>query len=392
MGPGKYRVEIDVRIGGKRHRPSKLIETELTGKQLKALQLTVETDLEHELRVKLDDPEALLDFTLRDLYKWYIERKNLQQRSKEYYTDYMENRTIEFFKNKKVRKITYDEGADFIKYLDETVSKSTKKPLSQKTKSHYLLVLRALFKEYQVALKRKGIDTINPFYGLSVYCPRRTVRGRFYGPTAIQSHVETLLTHSSTELSLMYVLTLLGGLRPSELRGLTWEKIDFEEATMLIDQTYITTRTAGDSFKSTKNMEPRTIRLIPLAITLLKSHKASEVAKKKRLKIITPIEQSFLFTREDGRPISDYYFRDHWRNFCKEHDFEYKSPYSLRHSTATLLAYKKVPKISIGEQLGHINPKTTDLYIHAVEEAHEQIDQVLEETLTTKSGLFVVGE
>lgn len=154
LGPGKYRVEIDVRIGGKRHRPSKLIETELTGKQLKALQLTVEAELEKQLKRKLSDKESLLDFTLRDLYKWYIEKKKLQQRTKEYYTEYMENRTIDFFNNKKAYRVTYEEAKDFLDYLDMVTSSVTKKPLSQKTKKHYLIVLRSLFRDYKDALIR----------------------------------------------------------------------------------------------------------------------------------------------------------------------------------------------------------------------------------------------
>lgn len=64
-----------------------------------------------------------------------------------FYTNYMENRAIDYFQNKKAVNITYDDAKDFLRYLDREKSKKTNKPLSQKTKKHYLTVLHAIFKE-----------------------------------------------------------------------------------------------------------------------------------------------------------------------------------------------------------------------------------------------------
>lgn len=199
------------------------------------------------------------------------------------------------------------------------------------------------------------------------------------------------MEEDDVEIPLMYILTLLGGLRPSELRGLIWSKINIPKMEMVIDQTLLRTKTQGDIVKGTKNNTSRTIQLIPLAITLIKAHKENELAKKRRLKIRKDIETLNVFTDQNGNPVSDNYFRKEWKKICEKYGFEYKSPYSLRHSAATLLAYHNVPKASISSQLGHLNSKTTDVYIHAVEESEKEINDIMTKTLQPKNKLFIVS-
>lgn len=162
---------------------------------------------------------------------------------------------------------------------------------------------------------------------------------------------------------------------------------------MTIDMTLTKTK-IGDIYKTTKNNEPRTIKLIPMAIDLLKTHYTEESRKRKRLKIRVKMEKRYLFTNQHGDIISEGYFRREWEKFCKEHDFEYKPPYDLRHSTATLLAYNKIPKANISEQLGHLNRQTTEIYIHAVDEVQDNIEEIMSQTLTTNRNAwsFFVGD
>lgn len=380
---GVYRVFIDKTINGKRHRPSKKIETKLKGKKLVALQTKIEEELELQLKEKLNDKEDLMEFTMRDLLNWYIERKPLEQRTIEYYEVYMENRTIDWFENKKAYEVTYDEAEEFMYYLDKEVSPATKRSLSQKTKKHYLIVLRTLFKEYSTCLSRRNIRSINPFEGLSVKCPQRSLTGKFYTPKEIQSQIKKLLEIGDVELTAMFVLTLLGGLRPAELSGLTWEKINFEKKVMLIDTNLTPTKRKGNIRKTTKNCESRTISLIPLAIDLLLMHKQDEQEKYSKLNIEKSFQSMFVFTSPSGKEIYHGQFRRRWRTFCGQNGFDYKPPYSLRHTAATILALNNIPKINISRQLGHLDPQTTDIYIHAIDSVRNDIANIFEDTLST---------
>src|SRR5699024_2521261 len=168
---------------------------------------------------------------------------------------------------------------------------------------------------------RKWIpNSINPLFGLKVSVPKRSTINKFYTPTEIQNHVDLLLKHSTTELALMYILTVLGGLRPAELRGLLWEKILIEENLMVIDHNLTRTKKSGDIYKSTKNQVERTTTLIPLAINRFEAHKEDEMLKRQRLKIRTNIEKLPVFTNDYGQPVIEAYFRDNWKRFCQRHN------------------------------------------------------------------------
>lgn len=385
----KYRVEIDLTIDGKRRRSSKTIETTLTGRQLEALRISVEEELERDLKLKLDTPERLLEMDLEELLYWYIERKPLEQHTIDYYNQYITSRPLAYFKNKKVFKIDYDAAEDFFDDLNRTISSKTKKPLSQKTKKHYLTALNALFKEYQKALKRRGVDHINPFEFVKVKVPRRSISNKFYSPKTIEAQIKILLDGDNTELTLMYLLTILGGLRPAELRGLKWGKIYWDSQRMLIDETLTKTK-KGFIDKTTKNNHPRSIPLIPVAIQLLENHLHQEERKRQRYKIFKPSEKCFIFTNSKGGLLSEDHFRKIWKRFCQENGFEYKPPYDLRHSAATLLAYNKVPYPNIGKQLGHLDKQTTDIYIHAVDEVEDDIRSIMTKTLRAKNNIYKI--
>lgn len=388
-GNNKYRVEIDLMINNKRRRSSRTIETTLTGRQLEALRITVEDELERDLKLKLDTPERLLNMNLEGLLYWYIERKPLEQHTIDYYEQYITSRPLTYFKDKKVFKIDYDDAEDFFDDLDRVISSKTKKLLSQKTKKHYLTALNALFKEYQKALKRKGIDHINPFEFIKVKVPRRSISNKFYSPKTIEAQMKLLLDGDDTELTLMYLLTILGGLRPAELRGLKWGKIYWESERMLIDETLTKTK-KGFIDKTTKNDNPRSIPLIPIAIFLLKRHLKAEKMKRKMHKIHKSLEKCFIFTNSTGGLLSEDYFRRNWKKFCQANGFEYKPPYDLRHSAATLLAYNKVPYPNIGRQLGHLDKQTTDIYIHAVDEVEDDIRTIMTKTLRAKNNIYKI--
>lgn len=170
------------------------------------------------------------------------------------------------------------------------------------------------------------------------------------------------------------------GLRPAEARGLKWNKINWIERKILIDESLAATD-AGYITKSTKNEEPREIDLIDLAIKLLQIHYSNELEKYKENKITKPIRENYIFTNANGDHIGESTFRNWWYNFCERNNLRYVCPYGLRHTTATMLAFNNIPLANIAQQMGHLDTTTTLVYIHAVEESRKEINNVLNENI-----------
>lgn len=376
---GKIRVEGDYTINGIRYRPSKLIETQLEGLQLKALVTTIEMELLEETKLIANDPKKLSELDIKDACEWYIKTNNLEQNTIDWYRRYINNRTVEFFKNKKVTSITSADAAKFFNKLDKEISKATNKPLSPKTKKHYLTTLHSIFN----ALEENKIIKENPFANIKIKVPRKLKNDKYYNIDEVKEHIQVLSEYAPLRHFLYYVLTIMCGLRPSEARGLTWNKINWIEQKVLIDESLAFT-TKGYITKSTKNNEPRELDLIDLAIKLLRIHYADELEKYKESKIKINIRTNYIFTNPYGNHIGSTTFKNWWLKFCNRHNLRYVCPYGLRHTTATMLAYNNIPLANIAEQMGHLDTTTTLVYIHAVEEGKKEVRNVLNENVNIK--------
>lgn len=376
LSPGKYRVERDITINGQRYRPSRIIKTNLKGLQLKALQVNIEIELEEEVKLKASDVNKLLSLNLEGLMYWYFDHKSLEQRTKDWYKDYILTRPLKFFKDKTALQIKDSDAKSFFDLLDKEKSKQTGKPLSQKTKKHYHSALNSIFS----SLVEEEIIDKNPFAKVKVKEGAADVKDRFYNLYEVKQHLSLLNQKASLQYFLMYVLTLLGGLRPAELRGLKWKNIDFEKQAIIIDESLTYTK-EGFVEKGTKTNNSREIKFIPLIENLLKAQRSYEKQKHKSLKTGKPLSECYVITNDKGGHIGEPTFRKWWERFCKANDLRYIPPYGLRHTTATLLAYYKVPTVYIMDRMGHTCPMTTAKYTHAMEEGKEEVNEIMKESL-----------
>lgn len=374
---GKIRVYGDHTIDGIRYRPSCTVKTNLTGLQLKAFVKSKEIELLEDVKLQASDADKLSRLDIQGACKWYLRIKDLEQNTIDSYNKYINNkRVIGFFKTKKVIAITSADAKRFFKKLDKEISAQTKKPLSQKTKKNYLTYLHAIFQE----LKEKRIIEENPFSDITVRVPKKLNSNKFYGIEEVKHHINVLSNKAPIKYFLFYVLTVMCGLRPAEARGLKWNKIDWIEKKIYIDQSLAATQ-VGYITKSTKNEEPRVLDLIDLAIKLLQIHYSDELEKYKENKITKPISENYIFTNANGDHIGESTFRNWWYNFCERNNLRYVCPYGLRHTTATMLAFNNIPLANIAQQMGHLDTSTTLVYIHAVEEGKKEINNVLNENI-----------
>lgn len=103
-------------------------------------------------------------------------------------------------------------------------------PLSAKTvRAYHCLISRVL----RQAMKDQLVTVNVARYAIVPKCERK--RADTFQPEQCAKILEAL-SHEDLQHQTMGVIFLATGCRRSELAGLTWEKIDFENGTIIIDQ------------------------------------------------------------------------------------------------------------------------------------------------------------
>lgn len=149
---------------------------------------------------------------------------------------------------------------------------------------------------------------------------------------------DRLIDSSDGYLRDFIILAVQTGMRRGELLNLTWDRVDFANATIRLE--------AGQ----TKTGKSRTIPLNADAIKALKRRAAD-----------CQTAWVFCSDRVDG-PISE--IKRGFKTACAQAGIENATPHTLRHTTASWLVMSGTPIYDVAKLLGHSSISTTQRYAH----------------------------
>lgn len=163
------------------------------------------------------------------------------------------------------------------------------------------------------------------------------------------------------------------GLRRSEVLGIRWSAIDFENKCIHINRSVIKVIGKGENqviiYKDfTKNNDIRTLPLIPtVEKKLLKHKKWIEENKMFYGSAYIRKAEEYVCIAEDGTLIPLDYITHHFKEVLDNNSdkIQQKKFHSLRHSVGTLLSQRNVNQKSIQTYLGHKNIRSSEIYQHA---------------------------
>ncbi len=369
IGKNKYKMEVERQVDGERKRKSVTYNTKLKGRDLNRFMQA----RENEIYDRLGEPDDVVDYsdiTYRQFIDIFMDSRDVEGKSVDFYEYCLYGHCLKYFKDKKIKSIKRADVVDFIKKLREYISIRTGEPLKPKTIKHHRDCLRALF---YYAKYLEIIDT-NPADYIKIDPVPNQVKGRYYEPEDVDRLISTLESEGDYKYYVFFILQLYTGCRPSEIYGLTWDKIDFKRGQITIDQALVKSKsTGGYVLKSTKTSDIR-IKRLPGSIAIML----------KKLKEVNLGVTDYIFTNADGNHLGERAFREYLRRFCKRHDLPYLPPYAIRHTTGTLLAAKGIPVANVAKQLGHASTQTTSKYIHATRSVDEEAENILAEIAKPK--------
>jgi len=167
----------------------------------------------------------------------------------------------------------------------------------------------------------------------------------------------------------LITLSLLLGLRPGEVAGLTWPMIDLDAnpPTVRIEHSLRRTDRGMVLVAPKTATSRRTIALPQACVDALREQKARQVADAKAAGERWANPHRLVFASETGTPLDPSNTRRAFDRIATKAGLKHVHPHQLRHAAASLLSAAGVRLEDIADILGHRSPTiTADIYRHPV--------------------------
>ena len=162
------------------------------------------------------------------------------------------------------------------------------------------------------------------------------------------------------------------GLRVGELRGLTWDNIDFEERTLSVKKNVVN---VDGKILVTSPKSKKSIRTIPITKTLLEDLK---LLKLRSMKCYGFNDKYYVFG--DIKPLVKEKLRKEKRKLAEEAKLKEIRLHDFRHSCASLLINNGASIMIVAKFLGHTKiDETLNTYSHLFKSKMEDIINIMDE-------------
>ncbi|MBO2942517.1 site-specific integrase [Paenibacillus sp. F411] len=300
--------------------------------------------------------------TLADFFPEWLQSKSLKLRKHtlEVYTGHVNKHIVPRLGRFELVKITTAQIEKF--YID--LAKESE--LSPRTVLDIHKILKSAF---EAAVKRKYVSS-NPVKDAET--PK--VDKKEMSVWDVQEANQLLKVAKEHRLYPAFLLALTTGMRQSEILGLRWKDIDFENETLNVRQTL--SHDGKELTVQTKTRtSTRTISLDGRVLETLQKHKRIVM---KEMLAIRPIYQNndLVICTGFGTPILPRNLLRTFYNLIKKAEVPKIRFHDLRHTVATLMLQGEINPKVVKEILGHSDVRITlDIYSHVLPSVHKETAQ-----------------
>ncbi|MBE7015808.1 MAG: site-specific integrase [Ruminococcaceae bacterium] len=310
-----------------------------------------------------ESPEDFNKTALTDYIEIWLEsvKPHIDIITHEGYLQCAKKHIIPYFKEKKIalQDVKIQDIEEYYNYKS-TAGRLDKKPggLSSRTIKLHSIILNLVFKK----AIHDGILKSNPCeYAKIPKMAKTQPVAKFY---TVEECKKLLDITQGTPLHDMIYITTIYGLRRSEMMGLKWDAVDFENDTLTIRHTVVMQNKIVAKDKTKNRTSMRTYPLLDDVKKILLKMK-SEQKKNKKLFGNCYQETGYIFAKEDGTQFYPSYPTHELQKCIKKNNLSHIRWHDLRHSCASLLILKGWQMKEISEWLGHADIGTTmNIYGH----------------------------
>jgi len=181
-----------------------------------------------------------------------------------------------------------------------------------------------------------------------------------------EKQIEQLLACSIGDpLEIVILLTVFYGLRRSEVLGLKWDALDFDNRTIAIRHTVVKVAKTIHLRDSTKNDSSNAVLPLPNMIKARLIKWREEQEYRKSLQPNGYIDSEYVCTMFDGSFVKPDYVSKHFKLILFKNKLPVVRFHDLRHSSASYLKYLGFDLKDIQTWLRHADIQTSiNLYTH----------------------------
>lgn len=248
------------------------------------------------------------------------------------------------------------------RYIDDLAG-----DLKVKSLKKHLVVINGALEDAE----RSGIISSNP--ARLVQMPREAEK--FVGNTLNEEEAKEALSAAQEEGEPMYAIVILGmvyGLRRSEMCGLRWKDIDFENGYIHVCNTVVKGKSGHIEEESTKTEKSnRYLPLIGFTIPYFRDLLQQQISSGSKCDKVCQLS--------DGSPVLPDYITHKYKEFLAAHNLPDIRVHDMRHTAASLLAAHDATPQQAQEFLGHENISTTlDIYTHCLDESKRKTADIMD--------------
>ena len=313
------------------------------------------------------------DVLLSDFISFWLNsiKKNVEPNTYDGYKHYCENHIVPYFKNTnlKVNSVTFE---DIQKYLDHEIAEGRLDGtggLSVKTAREFKNILSSVF----YLARKKNIIRDNPCE--LVKLPKSSKKKQnFY--TSEQA-MDLLKKIRCENIYPVIYITLVYGLRRSEVLGIKWDSVDFSRRLVAIQHTVVE---YDNVYEKDKTKTDASFRTYPMTDDIYELFIRAKVNEKNNRKLFGEeyVENDYVFKWKDGHPYSPDYITARFRKLLKKYDMPHIRFHDLRHSCASILINNGYELKDISDWLGHGSIQiTADYYGHLAMERKNKIAKAM---------------
>ena len=271
-------------------------------------------------------------------------------------------------------KITPRQIQAFVNSLSKDgANERTGKPLAPKTIRHNLSFVSDVF-AYAVEM---GVVSDNPCAKVTLPKNEQTEK-KIYTPEQVQRFL-SLLNDEPLKYRTFFNLMIYSGFRRSEMLGLEWKDIDFENNIITVKRTSNYTAERGIYTDTTKTKRSqRVLKISPYIMGILKELKDEQDEEALRLGDKW-VDSDRLFVKWNGEPMNNQTPYGWLKEFCEKNELPFYGIHSFRHFAASALISSGLDVVTVSGALGHCNSGTTlNVYAHMFQNAQARVAQAMD--------------
>jgi len=298
--------------------------------------------------------------SLNDLYNEFTKNHvcNLRTTTQGYYSDLWNNyiKKAGCLKLSKITPLT-------IKMIIDGISSRQNNYSCDRTKKGVYGMLFTMFKK----AKMWGVIENNPCE--NVEPPKyKSKEAKIYNTEQLELIISYILKED-LRLQAIFFLSVLCGLRRSEIVGLKWDDIDKPANKIYVRRAAAKAKEIGTYTDKTKNTKSTRILPLPETVLSILDRLYNEQLIDSQNKGDIWEDENWLFTKWDGTIMNVDRPTELWGKFLKKYpDLPKTNLHALRHTCASLLINSGTDIVTVGDILGHAQTSTTlNIYAHTIE-------------------------